>query len=161
MTDAMPEVFSVTTSSLARLARDIAMDLHGIETILKEHKIDQEVFEVVSKSKLFQRILEDQVSQWEGAGNTHERVKIKSAMLVEEFLPSLFTRITSPKEPLNHVVAGGQLAAKLAGMAQEVGVGGESGRVNVTINMGAASLKFEKDAMPVISEGNLIEGEVL
>lgn len=133
--------------TLLRLAREIAMDIHDIETILNRYHIDTQSWMNLKNSPTFQRYLKQETEAWESAGNTHERVKIKAAALVEEWMPELYARLNDRAEPLSSKIEGGKLITKIAGMgidkAEINGSGGE--RFSVTINLGAdAKLQFEK-----------------
>jgi hypothetical protein len=153
------DVFTEVT--LLKLAREVAMDLHPLEDILKRHKVSKADFTRISKLTRFQALLTDAVTTWHGALNTHERTKLKAAALVEEWLPELNTRMHDPQESLNAKIEGGKLAARIAEMGlSKAGIeGGIGEKVSITINMGADSkLEFKKEAPPqiidVTPEGN-------
>lgn len=155
--DVVPQRY-MDDATFVKLAREVAMGMNDISSILEKTNIDQNTWETISKHPRFRAILEQEVLAWESATNTNERVRVKSAAIVEEWLPELFTRMHDPAENLNAKIEAGKLVARLAGMGvsnAQVTEGGE--RFSVTINLGADNqLKFEKELPPKV-----IDGEVL
>ena len=49
---------------------------------------------------MFRQMLRTAQDEWEGASNTHKRIKLKAAVNIEEALPHFFKAMTSDKEPL-------------------------------------------------------------
>lgn len=142
----------VTTSPLLntqaiRIARELAMDIRPLDKILDAHGVNFDEWERISHSEHFKKILLDEITSWNSAANTHERVKLKAAAAVEEWLPELFAKMHDPDETLNAKIEGGKLMAKLAEMGMTNGnVSGGSEKFSVTINMGAdKQLKFEQN----------------
>jgi hypothetical protein len=133
--------------ALVKLAREIAMDIRPLEDILETHKIDTENWAKIQENPHFQAILHGAITEWQAAGNTPERVKIKSLAFVEEALPEFYARAHDPKEPLTAKVEVLKTISKFAGIGGsnfDGSVGGE--RFTVTINLGAdQSLKIEKN----------------
>lgn len=135
-----------------KVAREIAMDIQPLETILTSHGVAQSQWETMQNHPGFQRLLQSQIEAWQAAENVHERVKIKAASLVEEFLPELNTRIHDSRESLTAKIEAVKLARDLAGMGRnsvDAAVAGE--KFSVTINLGAdQSFKIEKDITPKV-----------
>ena len=141
-----------------RIAREIAIDLYPIETILKNNQIDPDQFEKIKADPRFLRLLDSEVSAWNAANNTLERTKLKAGALIEEFLPEANQRIHDPDETLtakNELI---KTLTRIAGMgldrANIEGMGGE--KFSVTINLGAQKLEFKHEVTQ-----KTIEGEVL
>lgn len=146
--------------TLVKLAREIAMDIHPIETILENYKISPAQWEKISTNPYFTRVLTAEIANWNAAINTQERVKVKAAAMVEEWLPEAHTRLHDPAEVLSSKTELAKLVARLADIGVNgVGVNGAGGeRFSVTINMGAdASLKFEKTVTPQVIEATPVE----
>jgi hypothetical protein len=142
-----------------RLAREIAIDHHDIETILKTHQIDDETWLDIRANPQFRKLLEQQIAEWQSATNTHERTALKAAALVEEWLPEANARLHDRSETLNGKVELGKLLARVAGMGlTTAGVEGGSGeKFSITINLGADSkLEFKKELPPKVIEGEVI-----
>lgn len=133
--------------TLLKLAREIAMDIRPTEDILETHGLSASDWEKTRENPYFQGILRSEIEAWQGAGNTAERVKLKSLAFVEEALPEFYARAHDPKEPLNSKVEVLKTISKFAGIGGsnfDAALGGE--KLSVTINLGADhSLKIEKD----------------
>jgi len=146
-------------ATFVKLAREIAMGIHPMETILSNNQIDGNYWETIQKHPRFLQYLESETSAWGSALNTHERVKIKSAAIIEEWLPELFTRMHDANENLNAKIEAGKLVSKLAGMGlagAQITDGSE--RFSVTINLGADSqIKFEKQLAPKVIDSEPVE----
>ena len=144
---------------ILRIAREIALDLFDIETILKNHQITPEQWAKLQNDPNFQRLLESETAAWSAAGNTHERTKLKAAMLVEEWLPEANARLHEKGETLTAKTELAKLLTRIAGMGLNTAeLNNNVGeKFSITINLGAdQQLKFEKQATPKV-----IEGEVL
>jgi hypothetical protein len=132
---------------MIKLAREIAMDIQPLDAILKDNGLDQDTWNVIQNNTRFRMLLETETSAWGSALNTQERLRLKSAAALEEWLPELFTRMNDRAESLNAKVEAGKLISRWAG----VGMGGTQGvegseKFSVTINLGADNqIKIEKD----------------
>jgi hypothetical protein len=155
-----PLQVSYTDVTLLKLAREIAMDIHPLETILANHNVTIEDFDRIRTLPRFQQYLEGEMVAWGSALNTHERVKLKSAAVMETWLPELYARMHDRNENLNAKVEAGKLVAKLAGMGiEKASINGEGGeRFSVTINLGEdKNIRIEKDITPKVIEGSVGE----
>ncbi len=132
---------------IVKLAREIAMDLRPLDTILEMHQVSRDDFEKLKVNPYFVRVLTSEKEVWEAASNTRQRVELKSAAIVEEFLPELYRRMVNPKEDLLKVVKGLEHVSKLANMGQsKEGAVDLTDKVVITINMGAdARLSVTKE----------------
>ena len=139
---------SLSDDLLLRLAREIAMDIHPLHTILETTKTTFEQWETIKENPRFQALLASETEAWNTALNTHERVKIKAAAMMEEWLPELFSRLHDNGEALPAKIEGGKLLAKIAeiGNTSVANPGAAGERFSVTIHLGADSqLKFEHE----------------
>jgi hypothetical protein len=137
-----------TEVTLLRVAREIAMEIYPLDTILENHKLSHEDFEYVKRLPRFNELLQDAIITWHSALNTHERVKVKAAALMEEWLPELNTRMHDREEPLMSKVKAAELGARLANMGmRDVSVDDSShSRFSVVINLGAdKQIKIDKE----------------
>lgn len=132
--------------NMVKLAREIAMDIQPIETILKVYCITPENWLALQRNQKFIQLLSSQTEEWNGALNTHERVRAKSAAMLEEWLPELNNRMHDQDIALPAKIEAGKMLGRMAGIGVpnvESGGGGE--RFTVTINLGEDhKLKFEK-----------------
>jgi hypothetical protein len=135
---------------MLRLAREIAKGIHPLETILKAYGADAARWEEVRNHPNFVRLLESEIEAWSSAANTHERVKLKAAVMVEEWLEELNSRLHDPREKLSDKIEGGKLAAKLAGMGiNQADIAAMGEKFSVVINMGSGQdFRFEREVNP-------------
>jgi hypothetical protein len=146
--------------TLLRLAREIAWEIYPLEMILNTHKIEPQTWEIIKNLPRFQAYLESELVAWHAATNAHERVKVKTSVMIEEWLPELHARMHDRSEGLNAKIEAGKLLARLAGMGlDKANISGEGGeKFSVTINLGADSqLKFEKQITAQVIEGEAVE----
>lgn len=151
--DYMPEMTAATKQEIdiVKLAREIAMDLKPLKDILEHHKVDQPTFERMKRHPYFTRVLASEVEAWQSATNTGERVRLKSAAMMEEFLPDLYRRMIAPKEDLMKVVKGAELVSKLANLGETGKEQNPGDKVVISINMGAAgTLQVAKQVTPQV-----------
>lgn len=151
---ALPQLYGEVL--MRRLAREIAMDQHDLERILIQNSVTPAEFRRISKMPRFVQVLQEELNAWHTASNTPERVKIKAAAMIEEWLPEAFAQMHG-EASLQHKTQLATLVSRLGGMDKgEMGqqVGGE--RFSVTINLGNDSkLEFDKQQLPM----KVIEGE--
>lgn len=128
-----------------KLAREIAMDIHPIETILKQYSIDDATWLQLQSNPKFAQLVASQTEEWNGATNTHERVRAKSAAMLEEWLPELNNRMHDPEVAMPAKIEAGKMLGRMAGIGAADGVAGTGGeRFTVTINLGEDhKLKFD------------------
>lgn len=133
--------------TLLKLSREIAKDIHPLETILDRFGISAELWADISKMPRFLALVKSEVEAWNAASNTPERVKTKSLSFIEEVLPELYERAHDPREPLSAKVELVKTIGRFAGVGNEKGDGSGAGeRLSVTINLGADNqITFEKD----------------
>jgi len=159
MTALLP-VSNETDVQFLRLAREVAMDLNDIETILKNHQLTSNQWETIQKNPHFLRLLESEILAWQAASNTHERTKLKAGMLIEEWLVEANARIHDKGELLSAKTEVVKLLANIADMGKSRvdpngGLGGE--RFSVTINLGAdRQITINKQVTPKVIEGTLV-----
>jgi hypothetical protein len=147
------EVFAV---DFATLAREVAMDIFPVETILELHRLSQEEWAQISSHPRFISMLVSMQRDWQSASNTRERVKVKSATGLESMLEIYIRDINDPAIPLNQRVEAGKFLARLGELDAQRSVGLEGGGVTINIVTG-------RDHLPVTIEAKanrpLIEAE--
>jgi hypothetical protein len=156
MAEAQLPVSYSTDVQFLRIAREIAMDLNDVETILKNYQLTSKDWEKLKADPRFLVLLEAEIVAWNGAGNTHERTKLKAGSLIEEWLLEANQRIHDPKELLSAKTEVVKLLARIAGMGSERtdGAAGGGERFSVTINLGADhKLKFDNTVTPKVIDG--------
>lgn len=138
-------------TEMARLAREIAMDIRELPDVLKLFALTPEQYARIRLSPFFIQALAAANVEWNSALNTHERIRLEAACALEDALPSLSARMKNNGEALPGVVEAGKLFAKIAGLGerdQNAGAPGE--RFTITINLGdGQDLKYEKNVTPI------------
>jgi len=134
-----------------RVAREIAMNLHDIEDVLKNNDVAPAQWAELKDSPYFTTLLREQLANWNSALNTQERVKLKSAAIVEEWLPEADRMAHDPSQPLNQRVELMKLVKSFSTIGIPVGEGGGD-RFSVTINLGQEQIKISKEVTPQVIE---------
>jgi hypothetical protein len=152
----------ISDEKVAYIAREIAMDILDIPQILQNCTLTTDEFDRIKTMPRFQRLLENEVAAWGTVLNTHERVKIKAAYNVEDWLLRAHQDMHNEREPLSSRVQVARLVTQLAGMGLTGASieGGVAERFSVTINLGEdKQLKFEKQITPRVIEGEVVENK--
>lgn len=127
-------------SQMLKVARAIAVDLHPIREIMSIYGIDQRTLDTWNKHPRFQSYLVSEAEAWNAATNTAERVKLKAAMVMEEFMLKAHGELHDARQGLNHRVELAKLVAKIAGVdgsrAGSGGPGEGGGGFKLVINIG-------------------------
>lgn len=145
---------------MLRLAREIAMDILPIETILAMYELTPEDLEEIKQSTYFQRVLQGELEAWNCAVNTKQRVEIKSASLVEHALAAINTLIHDTNQSASARVEAVKTVAKLGNLGlTNVADGGGGEMFKVVINLGADSkLSIEKQLPPKVIDMEPVNG---
>jgi len=147
--------------TLVKLAREIAMDIHELDTILKANDISKTEWARISKHPQFIEYLQSEISAWQSAVNTEQRVKLKSAALIEMWLEEANARLHDAKENLAPKTELAKFLGRLAGIGvSNTSVSGDVGeRVNITINLGADhAVSVTKTVTPRVIEHEPTQG---
>lgn len=142
---------------LIQIVREIAINHHSIESILKRYGVSDIEWKKIRESKRFTQLLESETVIWQSATNTHERTKLKAASLIEEWLPEANKLMHNPEETLPARVELGKLVARIAGMGlNSSSISDNTGeKFSITINLGAdKNIKFEKEIPARVIEVN-------
>ena len=91
----------------------------------------------LSETRMFRQMLREAQEEWEGARNTHKRIKLKAAVNIEEALPHFYTAMTNPKEPLSAKVKAFEVVSRVAGLGNPEPVAAGNGQFfKLEINLG-------------------------
>lgn len=134
---ARPASMNLGDEKMIRLAREIAMDIRTREDILDLLEISETAYSEICANPRFQQYLRSAVEEWNSAGNTSERVKIKSLSFIEEALPEFYARMHDQREALSAKTEILKTVARFAGLGGQVVGGSTPERMVVTINLGA------------------------
>lgn len=143
--------------TILSLVREIAMDIYPVETILANHSLTAKDLETYMKIPRFQQMLTEARAAWSSAGNVDERIRLKHLSMVEEAAPEMFRLLHDPNQPLSGKVELYKTLMKGGGVGVTTEGALDTGRVSITINMGAAAdpVRVSATLAPVI------DGEVL
>lgn len=121
------------------LAIDIARQIFPIPNLLLKYKITEAELTELHKNPVFTEIIKQATTEWNAAGNTHKRTKLKAAILVESTLGTLYDSMTNRSESLSDRVKALDTVARIAGLNSNEGSGGPIGSTfKLSINLAAA-----------------------
>lgn len=149
-TDLVTVSDNLSQTGLAKLAREVAMQIRELPDVLTSFGLTSTQYEQIKVIPFYRRTLELLTVEWNSALSGPERARLISAAILEEALPVLGARMCSTSENLNAAVETGKLFAKISGVGESKPVQGANERFVITINLGAdQELRFEKDVTPV------------
>ncbi len=133
---ALPETLGYPT--LAKLAREIAMDIKERHVVLKEFNLTQVQYDFLEQNNVFFReALSAACIEWHAPMSTAERIKVEAGAILEDSLPGLGARMQSKGEGLPGVIEAAKLFAKVAGVGERETSAGASGeRFTINIDLG-------------------------
>jgi hypothetical protein len=142
---------TIEAVDIAQVAREVAMDIFPKEDIQKLHNLSDDQWADILASPIFVKHLETMQREWNSAGNTEERIKVKAQTGVESLLEVYVRDIANERLPLRDRVEAGKFLAKLGDLGEPnvLGVGG-SGGFQITLNIG--NHKVSADASPKVIE---------
>lgn len=137
-------------AKLVKLARQIAMGIKDLSDILFDHGLTLREFDEIKVMPAFSRMLAGEIKAWETAANTGERIKIKTAAMLEEYLPELYARLNDRNEPLMAKMKALELVTRVAGFGEkDIAPSGAPGdKLQVIINLGADTKVEYVKALP-------------
>lgn len=124
--------------ALAKLAREIAMDIKERHAILKDFGLTQTQYDFLSENNdFFKQALHAACIEWHAPLSTQERIKTEAAAILEDSLPGLGARMQNKSEGLPGVVEAAKLFAKVAGVGErDAGAGAVGERFVINIDLG-------------------------
>lgn len=141
-----------TPHNLAKLAKEIAMDIKPFDDILRLHELDNVTWNRIAENPQFQAMLRDMIVDWNSAKNGKERIRVKSAIGVELVLDTIITDCMDERLPLNQRVEAIKMLSRLGELEQpQQGQGGGADRVVFQIHIGSTPA-VTIDATPVRQE---------
>jgi hypothetical protein len=127
------EIFAV---NFAALAREIAMDILPLKDILELHKLSDDEWARISANRPFQEHVARLSQEWNSAGNTRERVRIKAATGLESELETYVRDISDPTIPLVQRVEAGKFLARLGELDGAMAGQGSGQAFSINIQIG-------------------------
>jgi hypothetical protein len=123
---------------LAKLARDMAMDIKERCVVLKDFKLNETQYDFLeANNEFYKAALHAACIEWHAPLSTQERIRVEAAAILEDSLPGLGSRMQSKAEGLPGVIEAAKLFAKVAGVGErEAGVGNSGERFTINIDLG-------------------------
>lgn len=137
-TKALIQLPNIEIPVLAKLARDVAMDIKERHVILKDYKLTQAQYDFLeTHNAFFRNALAAASLEWHAPLSTAERIKVEAAAILEDSLPGLGARMQNKSEGLPGVIEAAKLFAKVAGVGErESGGAGSGERFTINIDLG-------------------------
>lgn len=129
---------SLDAPSLAKLAREMAMDIKERHVVLKDYGLNDTQYEFLEANNEFYRAaLQAACTEWHAPLSTSERIKVEAAAILEDALPGLGARMQNKAEGLPGVIEAAKLFAKVAGVGERDAAGAAPGeRFTINIDLG-------------------------
>lgn len=122
---------------LRDLANGIVRGIEEAAVVLERLGFTSQDYIELSETRAFRTMLAQAQSEWEGASNTHKRIRLKAAVNIEEALPHFFLAMTDAKEPLSSKVKAFEVVSRVAGLGNpEPGNTGAGQFFKLEINLG-------------------------
>ena len=126
---------------LRDLAYAIAKDIEDPQEVLARLGFTHEDYDELAGTRVFKSMLDQAVSEWQGANNVAKRVKLKAAVNIEQAMPSMYDAMIDPKEPLASRVKVFEIMSRVGGLGnpepQAIGAGSA---FNLTIQLDAGGV---------------------
>lgn len=125
-------------STLAQIARDIAMDIKERHVVLASHELTQAQYDYLeTHNDFYISALKAACIEWHAPLSTQERIKLEAAAILEDSLPGLGSRLQNTREQLPGVVEAAKLFAKIAGVGErDTGAAPPGERFVINIDLG-------------------------
>ena len=158
---------------LRELTAGLAKGVEDPELLIARLGFTPAEYEELSQTRTFKNILNQAMSEWEGAGNTHKRIKLKAAINIEQALPSFYHAMVDTTEPLSSRVKAFEAVARVGGLGNPELVPQGSGQFfKLEINLGGGKAPLilenvgvvdreEEGAVVPYSKSKLWDGVVL
>jgi hypothetical protein len=123
---------------LRELANGIVRGIQTPEEVLGMLGFTSANYTELSETRSFRQMLRQAQDEWEGASNTHKRIKLKAAVNIEQALPHFYMAMTNDKEPLSSKVKAFEVVSRVAGLGNPEPVNAGAGQFfKLEINLGA------------------------
>jgi hypothetical protein len=154
-----------------RIAREIARNLVPIDMICERFKIDEDQYNSILRSPIFQRRLEEELDIWNASTPLAiaERIKAKAGTMIEEALLEVYELIHDKNQPMVAKVRALEWASRMAGIGEVVPLGnlppgvtngaGPGLNFNIFINNEKVSFQQPADVKTVEGTAVLVDKE--
>ena len=150
--NSVPLMTKQDEQKLRELAAGIVRGIQTPEEVLAHLDMTIDDYSELSETRMFRQMLRTAQDEWEGASNTHKRIKLKAAVNIEEALPHFFMAMTSEKEPLSSKVKAFEVVARVAGLGNPEPVAAGNGqffKLEINLGGGVAPMVLESGVQNV------------
>lgn len=143
----MPDMPNFDEATLARLARDMALNVKNVHSIFAEYEINEQLYyELLAHNEFFRKLRNQYKDDWNTSTSTAERIKVGSLASLEVLLPLATQRAQDEEhpEPLASITNLCNVLTKTAGIGDNKDTPNASERFVITINLGADTETFNK-----------------
>ena len=137
-TKALVQLPAIDVPTLAKLAREVAMDIKERGAILREFGLSYAQYEFLeSSNEFYKAALNAACIEWHAPMSTPDRIRVEAAAILEESLVGLGARMQNKAEGLPGVIEAAKLFAKVAGVGEREAAGAAAGeRFTINIDIG-------------------------
>ena len=139
---------------LRELANAIAKGVEDDEGMLARLGFTREDYDELCQTRTFKAMLTEATSEWDGASNTHKRIKLKAAINVEHALPHFFQAMTNEKEPLSSKVKALEVVSRIGGLGNPELIpagGGQFFKLEINLGGGKPPLVLDSGELTLMS----------
>jgi hypothetical protein len=143
---------------LRALATGLAQGIRDPDEILAELGFSEDDWRELERSRVFRKVLNQAVAEWNNVGRTPQRVKLKAAINIEQSLPQFYADMVNANNPLVARVRALEVVAKLAGLPEPEleRYSGPTNSFKLEIHLGSGeTISVGAGAIPVTPQGNL------
>jgi hypothetical protein len=140
---------------LRELAQGVVRGIQTPEEVLAGLDFTLADYNELCETRAFRQMIEQAAAEWDGASNTHKRIKLKAAVNIEQALPHFYQAMTDVKEPLSSKVKAFEIVSRVAGLGQPepVGVGqGQFFKLEINLGGGVAPMVLQSGVESVTLE---------
>src|SRR4029077_1651614 len=124
-------------AAMARLAREIAMNIRPVVEILDDYGLDETSFyELNTRNAFFQKVRDQFAIEWNATTSATDRVRAVSAAYLEQALPPPARRMMQAEEPLPAVTEVAKLFGRNAGLGEPKLDRASAEKFSIVINLG-------------------------
>ena len=154
----MVDVPELDEFALARLAREMAMNIRPYKAVFADFGIDEEQYYLVEKIEFYKKAKEQFSLEWNSSLSATERVKLISAAYLEQVLPVIGAKALNREENLPAATEVAKFFARNAGIGDPKADPSKTAeRFVIQINIGNESKTYDKPLVASASNSELPE----
>lgn len=163
----MPQFLTEADEKRLRdLAHGIVRGIEDPQTVMDRLGFTASDYTELTETRWFRQMLSQAQTEWEGASNTHKRIKLKAAVNIEQALPHFYLAMTDTKEPLSSKVKAFEVVSRVAGLGNPEPANAGNGqffKLEINLGGGIAPMVLESGVQNVVleHEGGVLESESL